>query len=129
MKIEHLGYQVTDPVKTAAWYCEHFGFTIVRSVDNEARTRFLADSSGTMMIEIYNNPKASVPDYKSMDPLVLHLAFVCSDVPAAIKKLRASGATLLEEFTTPQGDVVAMLRDPWGLAIQLCNRKTPLIKI
>ena len=128
MKIEHLGYQVPDPVKTAAWYCDHIGFTIVRSVDNEAKTRFLADCSGTVMIEIYNNPKAMVPDYRTMDPLVLHLAFTCSNVPGTVKKLTAAGATLLEEFTTPQGDSLAMLRDPWGLAIQLCNRKTPLIK-
>lgn len=128
MKIEHLGYQVPDPIKTAAWYCEHIGFNIVRSVDNEAKTRFLADSSGTVMIEIYNNPKAMVPDYQSMDPLVLHLAFVCSDVPAKVKTLVAAGATLLEEFKTPKGDSLAMMRDPWGLAIQLCDRKTPLIR-
>jgi catechol 2,3-dioxygenase-like lactoylglutathione lyase family enzyme len=126
--MEHLGYQVKDPVKVAAWYCENLGFTIVRAVENEAKTRFVADSAGTMMLEIYNNPTAPVPDYASMNPLVLHLAFLCSDIPATVKKLTAAGAKLLEEFTTPQGDGIAMLRDPWGMAIQFCNRKTPMIK-
>jgi len=128
MKMEHLGYQVREPVKAAEWYCKNLGFKIVRAVDNEAKTHFLADSDGTMMIEIYNNSAAPIPDYASMNTLVLHLAFACSDIPATVKKLTAAGATVMEEFVTPQGDGIAMLRDPWGMAIQFCNRKTPLIK-
>lgn len=128
MKMEHLGYQVKEPVKTAEWYRNNLGFTIVRAVDNEAKTHFLSDASGMMMIEIYNNSTAPVPDYASMNPLVLHLAFICSDIQGTLKKLKAAGATFVEEFTTPQGDEIAMLRDPWGLALQFCNRKTPMIK-
>ena len=129
MKMEHLGYQVKDPAGIAAWYCENLGFTIVRAVNNEAKTHFLADSAGTMMIELHSHKTAPIPDYASMDPLVLHLAFACTDIPSAVKKLTAAGATLVEEFTTPQGDGIAMLRDPWGLALQFCNRKTPMIKV
>ncbi len=128
MKMEHLGYQVPDPVKAAEWYRDNLDMTIVRAVNNESKTHFLADSSGTIMIEIYNNSKAPVPDYALMDPLVLHLAFVCSDIAGTVKKLKAAGAVFVEEFTTPQGDGIAMMRDPWGLALQFCNRKTPMIK-
>jgi len=32
-----------------------------------------------------------------------------------------------EPFTNPAGDEVAMLRDPWGLAIQLIHRADPMI--
>jgi len=30
--------------------------------------RFLADATGQVMLEIYNNPQAKAPDYASMDP-------------------------------------------------------------
>ncbi len=33
---------------------------------------FLADGSGRVMLEMYNNPAATVPDYNAMHPLVLH---------------------------------------------------------
>jgi hypothetical protein len=29
-------------------------------------------------------------------------------------------------IVTPLGDRLAMLRDPWGLSIQLCNRKNQI---
>ncbi|MEZ4702532.1 MAG: hypothetical protein R2834_19520 [Rhodothermales bacterium] len=29
--------------------------------------------------------------------------------------------------TTPAGDALAMLRDPWGMAIQLCSRAEPMV--
>ena len=106
--MEHLGYQVKDPAKIAAWYCENLGFTIVRAVNNEAKTHFLADSAGTMMIEIHRHSTAPVPDYASMDPLVLHLAYACGDIPATVKKLTTAGATLVEEFTTPHHRVTAL---------------------
>ena len=128
MKIEHFGYQVEKPAETADWYCEHIGFTVKRAADEPVPVRFLADESGTVMIEIYNNPKVTAPDYGSMDPLILHMAFVCADVPATTDRLVAAGATLITgPETLANGDQLAMLRDPWGLAIQLAHRADPMI--
>ncbi|MEZ4702531.1 MAG: VOC family protein [Rhodothermales bacterium] len=128
MRIEHWGYQVADPAATAAWYAEHLGFTVTRLLHNNANAHFLADGSGRVMIEIYNNPRISVPDYAAMDPLLAHLAFVCDDVPATIAALVAAGATVVGPAqTTPAGDTLAMLRDPWGMAIQLCHRAEPMV--
>ena len=40
----------------------------------------------------------------------------------------AAGATPAGEVTTsPVGDQLAMLRDPWGLAIQLVKRSRPMV--
>ena len=127
MRIEHIGYQVADPVAAANWYGEHLGFSVVRSSDTPVVVRFLADDAGQGVLEIYHNPKISVPDYAAMDPLTLHVAFACDDVPAGVKRLVAAGATLVtdtEQFDN--GDILAMLRDPWGLCIQLAKRGTPL---
>ncbi len=81
MKIEHFAYQVAEPGAVAQWYCAHLGFTVARSYEEPVSCRFLADETGAVMIEIYYNPRVEVPPYAEMDPLVLHLAFVCSDLP------------------------------------------------
>jgi catechol 2,3-dioxygenase-like lactoylglutathione lyase family enzyme len=127
MKIEHLAFQVADPAAMSNWYVEHLGFRVRRSSDEPVVARFMADVSGTVMLEIYRNPKMPVPDYASMDPALLHVAFVCEDVPATVARLTAAGAVLLSGPEILGEDELAMLRDPWGLAIQLAKRKSAMI--
>ena len=129
MRIEHVAWQVNDPGAVAAGYCEHLDFTIKRHVDNAAQAHFLADASGQVMIEIYHNTKAPVFDYQALDPLQLHLAFTCDDIPGTVQRLTEAGATLVEEIGdgSPDSDHIAMMRDPFGLAIQFCRRATPMV--
>lgn len=128
MKIEHFACQVEDAAAVAVWYAEQLGFTLKRASDNGFPVRFLADESGEVMIEFYSNPAVETPDYGAMDPLLLHIAFVCDNLPAAIERLVAGGAVLLSgPSQLDSGDTLAMLRDPWGLAIQLCHRSVPMI--
>lgn len=71
MKIEHVAWQVPDPVALADWYVEHLGM----------RARLIA-----------------------------------------------AGATPAGEIVvTPAGDELAMLRDPWGIPLQLVRRAEPMI--
>jgi glyoxylase I family protein len=127
MKLEHVAFQVREPAAAAEWLVAHLGFTVRRAVDRPVVARFLADSSGAVMLEIYYNPKVSVPDYWAIDPLHLHVALTCDDVPAAAERLVAAGATLLSGPETIGGDDLAMLRDPWGLPLQLVRRARPML--
>jgi glyoxylase I family protein len=128
MKIEHVAFNVEDPLGMGRWYVENLGFTVRRRTVDPPYAHFLADDSGTVMIEIYGNTEAPVPDYKTLDSRSLHLALVSGNVDADIKRLTAAGAKLDgEPFTAPNGDRLAMLRDPWGFAIQLVQRSTPMI--
>jgi len=128
MRIEHIGYQVSDPAKVAAWYVEHLGFRIMRRMGQSPWAHFLADDSGQVMIEIYSNPDVPTPDYASIDPLILHLAFVAEDIEGERRRLLGAWATAVGEIEeTPAGDRVAMLRDPWGFPIQLCKRAEAMI--
>ena len=128
MKIEHTAYQVADPVSLAAWYVAHLGLRIKRSQQNSPFGYFLADDGDSVMLEFYRQEAMPVPDYRSMDPLLLHLAFLTDDVVSTRARLIAAGATPEgEAFTNAAGDTVAMLRDPWGLAIQLIRRAEPMI--
>lgn len=128
MKIEHFAFQVEETLAVTNWYCKNFGFTVKRGGDNPFPVRFLADETGQVMIEIYSNPSVETPNYKAMDPLLLHMAFVCKEIPATISKLVSDGASVVSgPDTSPNGDQLAMLRDPWGLAIQLCHRSTAMV--
>lgn len=128
MKIEHVAFQVPSPAEAADWYCRHLGFRVKRGADDPLPVRFLADDTDAVMIEIYNNPAAPMPDYASMDPLLLHVALVSHDIAADRQRLIDAGAKPAGEITrTPAGDEVAMLRDPWDVPIQLCRRAEPMV--
>ncbi|MBN1360197.1 MAG: VOC family protein [Sedimentisphaerales bacterium] len=127
-RFEHLGLNVRDPVNAAQWYADHLGMRIVRQGPPPANARFLADRAGHMMMELYTNPPDAVPDYAATDPLLLHVAFMVDDVDSVCKRLIAAGATPVgEAFSTPEGDRIAVLRDPWGLAIQFVKRAAPML--
>ena len=128
MKLEHTAYQIADPPAAARWYVEHLGLRIKRQQDASPWGCFLADDGDAVMLEFYSNPKATVPDYKAIDPLVLHIAFKADDVAATRARLIAAGATAEGEVvTTDSGDTMAMLRDPWGLALQAVKRREDMI--
>ena len=127
MKIEHVAYIVKDPPAVAAWYVKHLGWTIKRGEDTRPFTHFIADSTGQVMVELYNNPDATVPEYASMHPLVLHLALTSEAIDDDRDRLLAAGCTDLGGIMlNPAGDRLAMMRDPWGMALQLCQRRVPM---
>ena len=126
MKLEHVAFNVTDPVAVAAWYCTHLGLTVAKHVPEPVQTHFLHDGS-TSVLEFYSNPAGRIPDYFAQDPLQLHVAFITTDPEGDIKRLVGAGATLVSDSTAPDGTRLVMLRDPWGLAVQLCRRGAPLL--
>jgi len=128
MKIEHFAINVADPIAMADWYVKQLGMTIARKMDGGPNTHFLADTSGQVMLEIYNNPPDEVPPYADMNPLLVHLAFVCENPEEKRAELEKAGATFAEEVRIKDGSHLVMMRDPWGLAIQLCKRGVPMLK-
>ncbi len=129
MKIEHFALIVKDPPAVARWYKENLGLRVVRAGGPPTFTTFITDECNQVMVEIYYNQSVAVPDYASMDPLVVHMAFVASgDMREQVARLLAAGATLYSDIgATPAGDQLAMLRDPWGFSIQLAHRQKPML--
>lgn len=127
MKFEHFALNVEDPQSMRSWYTAQLGLQVVRQMEESPHTTFLADSSGTIMLEIYNNPAADIPPYRSMHPLLVHLAFVSEDPKKDLERLQQAGATLVNEQHLPDGSHLLMMRDPWGLAIQFCKRGVPML--
>ncbi len=128
IRLEHVAINVEDPVEMAKWYCENLGMKIVRKGPAPVNMHFISDAGGNMMLEIYNNPPDAVPDYRAMDPLSLHIAFMVDDVEGISRKLVAAGATVASEITvTDSGDKLTILRDPWGVPIQFLKRAEPML--
>ena len=129
IRLEHVAINVEDPVSMAKWYGENLGMKVVRKGPPPINMHFISDAGGNMMLEIYHNPPDAVPDYSSMDPLLLHISFMVDNVKSIREKLIAAGATTVGEITiTSSGDELAMLRDPWGVAIQFVKRTKPMLR-
>ena len=118
MKLEHVAFDVPDPEKLIAWWCEHLGFR--RSKPGSA---FILDDSGIMGLEIYRTGETpAAPDYAKLNAMTVHVAFVSENVKADADRLVAAGATLETLKLEDPAFHMAILRDPWGVAIQLCRR-------
>jgi len=128
VKLEHVALLVADPPAMARWYEEHLGMHVVkRSDEAPGFARFLADVAGSSILETYASDAVPVPDYVAMNPAILHVAFATAEIVGTRDRLIAAGATPLGEITeNAAGDRFAMLRDPWGLALQLAQRVRPL---
>ena len=125
--IEHFALDVADPDATAAWWCENLGFTVTKKKDDAAHTIFIVDASGRMALEVYRAQTQPVaPDYAAMDPLTLHFGFTSKDVDADIERLTKAGATLVVHEKAPGFDG-AMMKDPFGIAIQFVKREQSVL--
>jgi glyoxylase I family protein len=126
-RIEHIAFNVPQPVETAAWYVRHLGMRVARHGGGPTEIHFLADAAGATVLELYNNPVAALPDYPAMNAMQQHIAFLADDPDADAAALVAAGATLEDATDLPDGSRLVMVRDPWGIALQLVRRTTPLL--
>ncbi len=119
MKLEHVAFDVPEPEKLITWWCEHLGFR--RSAPGSA---FIIDDSGTMGLEFYNSGETPAkPDYAQAHAMSMHIALLSDDVRADAERLAAAGGTIETlKLDTPDFHM-AIVRDPWGLPIQLCKRE------
>jgi glyoxylase I family protein len=125
MRFEHFAINVPDACNHGQWLVDHLGFTVLRSMAEAPYTRFLADDTGRVVVELYSNPDARCLDFKNQGPLEFHFALVSTDAVADQTRLEAAGATLVEAQVLADGSQLTMLRDPWGVALQLCQRARP----
>lgn len=125
MKFEHFALNVPDAPAQAQWYVQNLGFSIARRREDAPFTHFLADDTGRTVVELYSNPKAPIPYYAAQDPLIFHLAVVAVDAKAECARLLKTGAKLCREEPQPNGTQLIMLRDPWNVPLQLCQRTKP----
>ncbi len=121
MKLEHVAIDVADPEAFKAWWCKNLGFRV------STNPGFIMDDTGTMGLEVYRTGETpAAPDYASMNAMTFHVAFVSDDVKADVDRLVAAGAKLEQLKLDSPAFHMAILRDPWGVAVQLCRRQNPI---
>ena len=80
MIFEHFALNVSNPVEMGNWYVNNLEMKIVRSIEKAPFARFLADKTGRVVVELYSNSSAKIPEYKNAHPLEFHFAFMVEDV-------------------------------------------------
>ncbi len=126
MVFEHFALNVPDARAHARWYVDHLGFRVVREKSDAPFTHFLGDDTGRVIVELYSNPSAPILPFAQLLPLCFHVAVIAADARAERSRLETAGATFFSEDSFPDGTRLIMLRDPWGVSLQLCQRAQPL---
>jgi glyoxylase I family protein len=128
MKLEHVALNVPNVEAVVNFFAEQMGMRVVMRSNTSPSMHFLADEAGSML-ELYSNPAAPMPDYSTVDPLNLHLAFLSHDIEADRQRLIAAGAQPLSEIVdSPVGGArLAFFRGPDAVPFQLVQRDKPLI--
>ena len=81
------------------------------------------------MLELYQKKDFPVINFHGISHMSIHLAFLVDNVEFMKEKLVAAGATIAADIsTTPRGDSVVTLRDPWGQPVQFVKRVEKMLK-
>ena len=125
-EIEHIGLIVKQPVEMGNWYQKVLGFKIAFSAqDDEKAVAFITDSSNKVMLELGKVPDVSPLANETTHHLQLHIALKSDDPENEAQYLVSNGAEFIEKCPiTRPGELLIVLRDPWGNTIQLAKRGT-----
>ncbi|MGJ5643073.1 VOC family protein [Formosa sp. S-31] len=124
---EHFAINVKDPKAISDWYCQHLGMKKVLEKQEAPFMTFLADATNRVVVELYYQPSMPITDFNEQHQLTFHFAFESDDAEKDKNTLLVAGATFIEEQQPGPGTHLVMLRDPWGLPLQLCQRAQKLI--
>ena len=122
MTFEHFALNVVDIKGVVNWYCTHLGLTIANQQRESPYMTFLADSTDRVVIEFYKREDELAEDFRNRHPLTFHIAFVSENAEEDKQRLLNAGASYFEEILKEDGSHLVMLRDPWGMPLQLCQR-------
>jgi methylmalonyl-CoA/ethylmalonyl-CoA epimerase len=126
----HVGISVPNAEESAAWYHKMLGFDIVTKMKQGAEMTVVHIKRGNCYIELFQVAGAKpLPEYRR-DPSadlrvhgLVHFAFQVSDVPAAVKELKAKGAEIAMEPVDTPDVAFAFVRDNAGNCFELIQYK------
>jgi predicted enzyme related to lactoylglutathione lyase len=122
VRLEHVGIPATveNFDEVVAFYCDNFGWSIIRELEGPPRIAFISDGSGGRL-EVY---------IAEGEPLThpSHLAFAASvtDYDALRQRLVDAGVEFDVDTTNAAGDKLAFFNDPAGNRAQIVGRITAL---
>ena len=126
-RVNHIHLKSPDPKKTAQWYVDMFGATVV------SEGRGLGDSSTVRMdidgtrINVTSAPAGeTLPEGTAISHYGLeHFGFGTDDIDAAMAKLEAGGAEVLLPITLAgTGNRISYIKGPDNVRIELVEPAT-----
>lgn len=122
MIFEHFAINVAQIDLVVPWYISHLGLNVVSAQKAPPFMTFLSDSSGRVVVELYQRSDELITNFSKQHPLTFHVAFVSENAENDKNRLLNAGASFFEEIRKEDGSHLIMLRDPWGMPLQLCQR-------
>ncbi|MFC4095276.1 VOC family protein [Euzebyella saccharophila] len=122
MIFEHFAINVTNIDAIVGWYTKNLDVKVASAQKEPPFMTFLADSGGRVFVELYHRPDEAITDFSQQHFLTFHLAMVSENSEADKNRLIEAGASFVEEVFKDDGSHLVMLRDPWGMPLQLCQR-------
>ncbi|MBI2171775.1 MAG: VOC family protein [Chloroflexi bacterium] len=120
-RVNHLHLKSPDPQKTARWYIDYLGATVVaenRATDGRI-TSYRLDLHGVPM-----NVTGLVEGQKLDQHWGLeHLAIDASNFDAEVARIKASGARVLEERLLADGRRVCFFEGPEGVRLEFMEMR------
>lgn len=120
--VEHIGYVVRNPAQAARWYFEHLGFKVLRA-GTDTTASFIQCPRTRLIVEFIaaGDVRAAVDELKH--PLQVHFAVKTDDFEKDRQRLIDAGAEhAMDNPTTIAGARVGIVKDPFGMYIQLAQR-------
>jgi methylmalonyl-CoA/ethylmalonyl-CoA epimerase len=129
----HVAISVPNAEESAAWYKKMLGFEVVTRMtqgEGDKKMFIVHVKRGNCYIEIFQVTGAKpLPEYRR-DPTAdlgvhgtVHFAFQVSDVPAAVKELKAKGAEIAMGPVDTTGVAFVFIRDNAGNCFELIQYK------
>ena len=125
MVFEHIALNVKNIQDIKNWYVANVGLKVVSEQTEAPFMTFLEDSTGRVILELYHRPEEEITDFETKHPLTFHMAFVSQNAEKDKIRLMDKGASFVEEIKKVDGSYLVMLRDPWGMPLQICHRTKP----
>jgi methylmalonyl-CoA/ethylmalonyl-CoA epimerase len=133
IKHHHVAISVPNAEESAAWYKKMFGFEVVTKMtqgESDKKMFIVHIRRGNCYIELFQVTGAkALPEYRR-DPTAdlgvhgtVHFAFQVSDVPAAVKELKAKGAEIAMGPVDTPGVAFVFIRDNAGNTFELIQYK------
>ncbi len=122
MVFEHFAINVKNIDEVIQWYVMNLGLKVASKQKEPPFMTFLADCTSRVFIELYHRPDEMISEFSKQHPLTFHVAFVSENAEEDRLRLEKEGAVFVEEVRKEDGSHLIMLRDPWGMPLQLCQR-------
>ena len=119
-KVNHFHLKSPDPLTTAQWYVDYLGAKVVSERQSPGGQPILRlDLHGVPLNVTGNIEGQRLEQHYGLE----HLAVDTDDFDAQVKKIKASGAKVLEERSLPDGRRVCFFEGPDGVRLEFMEMR------